>query len=232
MGAQLRNFFSGAKTAQYVLFAFPVVLADLDGNYAGPGGEWLQLIDKAVALVGGEVPVASFPLTTAGPGPMPSLFQTVGGLTFVKGLTIAISSTRDTCTVSASGYDVFGQIDEYEKQPLGTVTTSTATNVNSSAVWANGTHHNLFTLSLANANAYDMWAMLFCDAAVNGDTPIFSWKVPATTTRVLKFGNDFVPFAKTALGVEKNGCSIYMSSASGVLTTDVAGTSAIIATYQ
>jgi hypothetical protein len=141
----LRSFKSYARTTPFQLLTdanalFPCFLADLDGNIAA-GNKWLQLHDVAVALAGGEVPLKSFNAGAAA-GPLPSLFQQIGPVTFRNGLTIAISSTEATYTADATSYDVFGEIEEYEPQNVDNLGTSTvgdlSTGVNALTVWADG----------------------------------------------------------------------------------------------
>ena len=100
---QLRVFNSYGRTTPFQMLnragqLFRCTLADLNGNIAA-GGKWLQLHDVAAALAGGEVPLMSFN-AGAGAGPLPSLFQTLGPITFNNGMTIAVSSTETHLIVS------------------------------------------------------------------------------------------------------------------------------------
>lgn len=119
MGSQLRSFSAYDKTAGQSLFTVACRLVNIDGNYqAGAGGEFFQIFDKASAPVANDVPLRSFYLP-AGPVNLPSIFQTLGPLTLTLGLAVGISSVNEKYTASASAYDVFGDVEEYELPGTG-----------------------------------------------------------------------------------------------------------------
>lgn len=105
---QFRKFAAYDKTAAQSLFTVPCTLIKLDGNYTGSGGEYLQIFDKATAAAANDVPIASFVLS--GAGPLPSIFETMGAVSMLNGLSIGISTVNEKYTASASSYDIFGGI--------------------------------------------------------------------------------------------------------------------------
>lgn len=122
MGSQLRSFSAYDKTAGQSLFTVACRLVNIDGNYpAGPGGEFFQIFDKASVPVANDVPLRSFYLP-AGPVNLPSVFQTLGPLTLALGLAVGISSVNEKYTASASAYDVFGDVEEFELPGTGLTT--------------------------------------------------------------------------------------------------------------
>lgn len=109
----LRTFSLYAKTAAQSVFAYPCNLVDFDGNLiAGAAGSFLQFHDKATAASAGNVPIKSFYLASAGPTPLPSIFQALGPVSFVNGLSIGISSSEATYTAQTATFDIFGEIEE------------------------------------------------------------------------------------------------------------------------
>jgi hypothetical protein len=149
--SQLRSFKYYNNTAAVNITApdgrgpIPCALVDLDGTYSGAGGEWLQMFDLAATPGAGAVPLKSLQLMAAGPVPLPSLFQELGPITFTLGCWIGISSTQRTYTASASAFDVFGEISEWEMprvSPMGTAISTAgdlSTAINTLQLWAEAT---------------------------------------------------------------------------------------------
>lgn len=235
----LRYFKSFGNTAPVVPFAFPVSLVDMNGYAAGAG--WLQIHDSATVVGGAEVPIASF--YVAGAGPLPSIFQTLGPLTLLKGLCIAFSSTEATYTALATSYDIFGDVDEYEGiDPYLITGASTVgdrtTGVNSLQVWseATGLSDNPYLISVyaTNSALVAQYLMLFStDAAADGSIPLVTLTIPASSSRTLNFGpNGLRPKRESSAYVITKGCSLFGSSTAGTLTAVADNSFKIEAVYK
>lgn len=223
---QLRSFASFGATAPVVLFTHPVDLVNLDGTAAGVG--YLQIFDLAVApTTTVTVPLKSIQITAA--GPMPSLYEALGPVHLLNGLAIAFSSTDQLYTAVGTNYSVFGEVEEFEiDNTIGaTVVGDTTTGVDHLDVWANTAAtqglNSLRKIEVSNGSAANRYLMVFAHSPSAGDKPLLVIKVPYNTTNVVPYSfgtSGFVPFAKTAAGVLRNGCFLYASTTADVFTAD------------
>lgn len=235
----MRSFSSYANVAPTVPFSKSCNLCDLDGNSAGAG--WLQLHDLAAAsslASGTTVPLASRRVAAA--GPIPSMFETIGPITFKNGLCIALSSTQTVYTAVATAFDVFGDIETYELDEtdvpgLSTTTVGdTSSNVTGLTVWAddatNQGLHSLREILVTNGSAAIRYLQLFTVSPSDGDIPLRTFTFALSQTRTLRFGGGdgvagnggFVPFRLSSAGAYQNGCYLAMSTTAATLTLVVA----------
>jgi len=192
----------------------PIALIELDGIYGGGGSEFLQLHDTNL-LVAGDVPVKTLPLVIA--GPLPSMFETLAPMFFKTGLVVAISSTEDTYTASASSFSLFGEFGEFARVQIPgayTIAGDLHTTKNSQQIWADGTPHRLVALIVQEQlNTIDRYIRIeTTDASsVLTASKFPPMKILAGQTLVLTFGtNGLIPEAvdSTSGYALHNGCTV------------------------
>lgn len=211
---KLRSFKAYANTAPYVPFARPVNLTNLDGYAAGAG--WLQIHDKASAPSNGDVPLKSFNVAAA--GPLMSLFQTLGAVVLQNGLAIAFSSTEATYTASATSFDAFGEVEDYQVSPAGTVVDDA--NVAETTVWTNSNTKRLARFTVTNNQATARHVMLFAHSPSDGDAPLEEWELPSNGEITEDFGvAGREVIRRNGLGTAADtSCYLKISTTAGVLT--------------
>lgn len=240
---QLRPFSALTQTASASIYAYPCTLTNMDGTLVvGTAPLFFQLFDKASAPVANDVPIAVYEITSSGPFPLASVFQSLGPIPFALGLAVGISTDNYKYTAAAATYSVLGEIEESQQSTDGisglTTIGDITTHIDSLSVWqsgdSNGTKNKLFRLKISNVSAGDRWVMLFGNptAAVeyprDGHSPIMQWKLAASEAKTLYFGSDGLkPYqiAVTATAPAPTayyGCALIMSSTAGRLTTVVA----------
>lgn len=248
MGAQLRKYSAYSQTAGLNLFSHGVFLSDMTVNYNGSGSEYFMVFDKATAPAAADVPVASIKLGTGSSDSIAfSFFEEIGSLKLDNGLSVGISSTEASYTASASQFDVWGNVEEWELPQVDTVsTTFPYTSSQEKTVWAEGAGPK----ALLEIHAYTggsttaiRYIMLFAHAsAANGERPIEQWKFSdtinptAATAMVLRFGKSgYKFFEETASGTLKQGCYLILSDTPTVLTKSSTGSGDamnVYATYK
>ena len=200
---QLRKFSAYDKTAAQSVFSVPCTLIQLDGNYTGGGGEYLQIFDKATAAAANDVPIASFVLSAA--GPLPSIFGVLGAVPLANGLSIGISTANEKYTASSSGFDIFGGVSEMELPQSATVTTYGPQDLSGVAgyweVFDTGTPKRLYRVVFTNGApaATKTWLVICAEASAG------------TYIAPLKF----VPLFTTA---NSDGTGTVTNRASGILS--------------
>lgn len=215
--SQLRSFKGLGQTAPFLISAIPCNLVDLDGTTAG-SGVWLQLFDVAAtsAVVGGAIPFKTFDVAAA--GPLPSVFQTLGPITFHFGCVVALSSTQDTYTAAANATDYIGEIEEWEfpvtgytPGPLGTYrapASTTSNGVNTMTVWADGAGpQKLVRLVITEllGNLQTVWIKTSSTENVG----FYVGPLPASATTTFDFGaGGILPMAMDRSFVTTTGCYI------------------------
>lgn len=219
---QLRKFAAYDKTAAQSLFTIPCTLIKLDGNYTGSGSEFLQIFDKASVAVANDIPIASFTLT--GAGPLPSIFETMGAVPLLLGLSIGISSVNEKYTASASGFDVFGGISEPELPATGTTTVGDlTTGVLYKQVWSEATGpKSLLEMDIINGEGAVAYALLFAKDTINdGDVPIEAFTLlNNSSVQTFNFGRNGRAVQQfTTPSTLRIGCGIIISSTANVLTS-------------
>lgn len=238
--SQLRSFTGFNKTAAFVPIlagydsrptSFPCKLVDLTVNYAGSGGEFLQIFDKASVAVADDVPVYCIALTSAG---FYSLFQTVAPISLNTGFSVGISTSRFKYAAASSTYDISGDIEEFEDPFTGvTIVGDLTTPTDNRTVWtdANGPKRLLrvdFMMDGLSGGGATRYLMLFAeDSPTDGQRPIMQWGPYTddnTTVNRIDFGTDgFSPFslAQIAFGsafTPHDGCYLVLSDTTKVLT--------------
>lgn len=241
---QTREYSALNKTAGASILAYPCTLTNMDGFlFSGTAPLYLQIFDKASAPATNDVPIKSLLITTSGPFPLVSIFQSLGPVYFALGLAVGISSTRDAYTAATATYSVFGEVEDslQSTDSISGLSTAgdTTSHVDALAPWADGDNNNqtrLFRLDIGNVSAGDRWIMLFpyktgAGYPVNAaDHPLLQWKLSAGATRTLYFGpNGYRPFG-TSLDPNNNhapvnyyGCSIWCSSTATTLNNTAVG---------
>lgn len=216
--SQLRSFAQYGNVGPYTPFAFPCVLCDLDGFVAAAG--WLQIHDNATGSLTGAVPLKSFQIT--GAGPIPSLFQTLGGVTLFNGLTIAMSSTEGTYTAVGTSFDAFGEIDEYEGIDVTRLGSSTVGDIstprNTLQVWANGTSPSktLYKLIINEVMGAKRFVIITATDTLPSSPKYPAMPLAASSTLVLNFGDGgYQPQSgqSPVSSLYFNGCSIWICDA-------------------
>lgn len=217
--SQLRGFSAYTKTAAQSLFTNACNLITLDGNYAGAGNEYLQIHDKASVATVGNVPIASFLLSAA--GPLPSIFEALGPIGLTLGLSIGISTTEATYTASASSYSIFGNVEEWETQISGlSIAGDLTTGIDTLQVWANvsgpKTIYRIQVLDITLSTT--RYLMLFGkDAPADGDRPIRQWKLLDGCNLDLRFGLGGIWTRQNINGTLHQGCTFQLSDSAGTL---------------
>ena len=216
---------------------FPCVLINLDGISADAG--YLQVFDLAVAPTStSTVPLMSMRVTAG--GPLPSFFPALSGISLSKGLYIAMSSTDQVYTAVATAFDVFGAIDEYEVPPIGvTAVGNFVSAVTHLQVWADSAGpKKLVKVIVTNLSALTAtrYLQLFAkDSPTDtSELPIAQWTIEQDTSYVFNFGSNGsnVVSQDNESTTTYDGCTLWMSSTSGVLTKMVGDTIGIKAFYK
>lgn len=238
---QLRSFKKYANVAPYTPFTVPCELVDVDGTIAvNSSNAWLQIHDVSVALAGGEVPLKSIfvPIST-GVQALPSLFQQLGPVRLINGLTFALSSTAGTYTAVATSFDLFGEVGEWE-YPLDPTTTAVGdltTGLQTQQVWAEaaGGTKTLFTVVFTNQAAATRYLALFATdgMSLTGDKLIDLVVVAASASRTMNYGFDGLkPFQLNTDNSLHLGCSWKVCDTINPLHANAASDVAILSTYK
>lgn len=190
---QLRSFEFYTNTAPKVISSQPCDLVDLDGSVAAAG--WFQVFDLAAAPSNGAVPLKSFDVLAA--GPLPSLFQTLGPVSLLNGLVVAMSSTEATYTAVATNYDVYGELAEWE-MPIPGLTTigDLTTGLQVQQVWpeSSGGTNTVFQITAVNQTSgpgVTLYAVVFATDGMNIATDKYYTilKLPPNSTQKFTFGD-------------------------------------------
>lgn len=226
---QLQAFASYDLSASKLVNSFPCSLVNCDGNYAGGGGEYFQIFDKATAPVANDIPIKSYSL--AGAGPLPSIFGELTPLNLTRGLGFGISSVNEKYTASASAYDVFGDIEATDLQPLinpagtagvnFTVVGDLTSNVQTITAWTSAIHR-LVQIDIITPTGGPWYLMIFGGSIVDGLRSIIGGnnKLLASTTYKFNYGNmGREIYQKSATGILVTNCQICISDTADVLTT-------------
>lgn len=228
----LRNFQAYDKSAAQSLLTNAGTLAQVDGNYFGVGGEYFQIFDKATAAVANDVPIMSFIIPSAGPINLMSIFETMGPITLLNGLSIGISTVNEKYTASASAFDVWGATEEVGIPILGLTAVATNNSDTHTAI-ANPTTQRIYRLILTGMAATPRWLMIFAAIPVNGDRPVLS--IPLFTTdgavaptyvvqqQDLNFGTAGLIIDRLISGVVYHGVYCAISTTGDTLTTAADG---------
>lgn len=228
---QERKFYLYDKASAQSVFTAPCTLIKLDGNYSGGGAEYLQIFDKATAAVANDVPIASFVL--GGAGPLPSIFETMGAVPLLLGLSIGISTVNEKYTASASAFDIFGGIEEQEL-PVQELTSSTTANTSGVQLWSEAAGpKTLYSLNITNGTGLAAWVMIFAhNTVVDGNTPRYVIPISnSSAIQPISFGAGGLQPRELLESLLKQGCSVYISTTGNVLT-QTAATNVITANYK
>jgi hypothetical protein len=212
--SQLRSYSAYGVTSK-VVATHGCSLVSLDGVYHGAGAEYLVIFDAAALPANGTAPLKEFFLPTAGPTPLPSLFQTLGPIKLNTGCVIAISTSKETLTASASEMDVHGEIEEFEFPIVGA--TFNSVSQDSVQVWADGDGpKRILRFTGTNTDAAASYIQLFAHSPNADDVPLHVWPIGAfdgaNPTLKLSFGDGYIPYSREADGTEHNGCYFAISS--------------------
>lgn len=231
---QLRSFSGYAKVAPYIPFAQGCALVNLDGYVAAAG--WLQFHDKASAPSANAVPLKSINIAAA--GPMPSWLPSLGVLSFVNGLCLAMSSTEGTYTAVATSFDAEGEIEEFE-QPVSGLSTATIPADAQLAVWSEaGGPKALYDLSVTNGEGAAVWVHIHArDTVANGAKPFASLLVPLTgladgSTFKWRFGTSGLSPKVMVVPTLYQACTVILSSTPETTTLSLGAASLITAHYK
>jgi len=214
----LRTITLLGKTAAQAVEGFPCNLVDFDGNLiSGAAGLYLQFHDKATAATVGNVPIKSFYISSAGPTPLPSIFQLLGPVTFVNGLSIGFSTTETTYTAATATFDFFVDIEENTAavEAVSGLTTLTPGGGNDLTLQTGGSPKRVFSLTIVNGEGVIVYPMLInSNSEVDGTIPYIQLSsIAIGVTKTYYFGINGLGFLNPAI----NGF-VQLSSTPGVLT--------------
>lgn len=222
--------------AVYLVSDKPINLTSLDGSGVLAG--YLQIHDLAALPVGGEVPLYSFSVNSA--GALPSIFETLGPITLKNGLVVAFSSTEATHTspgVGAGFISIYGTYEnqqgihehyltDYFHSSLSPTVVSAIGNdvdvVTNLELWNTAADPNtrmarVLTIKAKSSGTYvPSYLFLFADNHFTADSkPLFSWPL-TTADLLLDFGDEgllvYDPNLKTT------GCYLVQSTHGDRLT--------------
>lgn len=240
----LRSFSAYAKTTATNLIAKQCRLVNMDGNLtSGAAGLFLQIHDK-IAPVNGDVPLRSYYLASGGIMNFPSIFQELGPVNFVNGLSVGISTTETTYTAAVATYDVFGEIEEYETPIPALTTSASGAGVNSLSVvsdLSSNAASAIYSITTTGAVTTPRWLQIHPKVPTAGDVPLLSIPmftfdgvasyVVAQVNR--SFGTKgFRHYAVDLAGVRHYGFQLYASSTGGTFTAVVDNELTITAKYN
>jgi hypothetical protein len=217
-----------------------MVLRALRCNNRGASDRWLQ--------THASLPGAALPADTAVPlfAPLFLPLNYISEDTFPDGRVVVgpgtkliVSSTAATLTRDAAAtVDISAEIDEFEFQPLGTVSTAgdATTARKELTVWtdANGPKR-LLKAECVNSTGDTTYLQLFAiDAPAEGAVPLVSYPLAANAGTVVHFGNNggIVPYRQDADGTAHDGAYLVFSSTAATKTIVLANSGTIKAYYK
>lgn len=223
---------SVTAATHYVAKTFPMVLKKVSGNFLGTTADrWLQVHNAKALPADTAVPVKSYPLSTGAPFAWTTDDEE---LALSVGCVLAISTTRDTLTISADtadwSVDGFTAIDDTGWTVAGDYTTGDS----ELQVWADSAGpKKLKRIEITDVGSADTYyLMLFAhDSPQSGDVPLLQKTLAAGANYDFFFGDGFVPFRLATPLTNNDGCTIGISQTSGTYTPDVDEALAIKATY-
>lgn len=202
------------NVASVQVSALPIRLTQIEGYFKGGAGAWLQVHDSCVAPAAGAVPIYEMPLNAT------SQFQEtlqVCSLAFMEGVFVGVSSTEGTYTASASTMDitVFTDMKVLSTNAVGDKTTT----VNTLQVWSVATGaasaKKLYQLIITEKLGLTQYVYIASTDTLTSQ-PNFLTVLPANATVKYLFGDGLRPFSNVLPSTTKQGCTIWVSTASGL----------------
>lgn len=182
----LREYSAFNKSAGASILAYGCNLTNMDGTLlTGTAPLYFQIHDKATAPVLNDVPIKSYEITSSGPFPLASVFQTMGTIPLANGLAVGISSTANTYTAATATYSVFGEVEE-GTQDIDSITGlsivgDTITHVDNLLILNTADAGRLFKVTAEATTASARWLQLHqSNNPQNGDVPLIT--VPLSNT--------------------------------------------------
>jgi len=232
----LRPFSFYTQSASKSIVAYGCNLVDMNGTLVtGTAPLYFQLFDKASAAVANDVPIASYLISSSGPFPLASIFQTLGPITFTLGLAVGISSTDQKYTAATAAYDVWGDIEEglQSTDSISGLTVVTDTGVSTSNIWSAGaTANRLFFITITNSESVTVYPMLFNNGSyTDGSHPLITFdSIAVGATKTFYFGSDGL--RSPLFFAPQKGANIALSTTAATYTTSADFASTIVSKYK
>jgi hypothetical protein len=229
-----------APTAKSLIVStVPALFYRANGFYetAGSTDAYIMLFDSATVPANGATPMKSW----VAQANFEFNEHVSDGLPCFTGLTLVLSTTKDTLTIITGGDTGDIQCEYEESRTLAKIPVTAAASTggaNYLQIWADaGTPGKLVDCSFQNGEAGACWLMAFASGTppTNGSVP--DWQSPTSTAsngtsptyQFGKQGRDV--FQKDSSQVYHNGCILVVSSTPNTLTIGTSGSNLIFADY-
>lgn len=169
----LREYSAFNKSAGASILAYACNLTNMDGTLlTGTAPLYFQIHDKASAPASNDVPIKSYEITSSGPFPLASVFQTMGTIPLANGLAVGISTVPNSYTAATATYSVFGEVEEGTQQTdsISGLTTTTATDT-AIGVCSAGAPLRLFSLTIVNHEGATVYPLVYRILTAPNDAP-------------------------------------------------------------
>ena len=194
--------------------ALPIKVRQIEGYHKGSSAAWLQVFDSCIAPAAGAVPIYQLPLNAT--AQFAETLQ-VDDVHFYEGVFVGISSTEGTWTASANTMDliIFTDTTPLATNAVGDKTTA----VNTLQVWSQATGaasaKKLYQLIVKELLGQTQYIYIASTDSLTSQ-PNFLAVLPANSVVKYLFGDGLRPFSKVLPSTTNQGCTVWVSTASGV----------------